>query len=177
MREIRCTKALQQPNIMQLYEVIETKDTFFIVMEYLSDGSMMDHLTSHGCIKEKEARHIFRPLLSAVYCHQRGIAHRDIKPENILFDCKMNPKIADFGFSTEFGDRKLNTMCCIPFYAAPELFLGRLWRPSSRCLELRRRTVQDGHRDPPIQGTGLEEAGTTDHKGGSTPYPTFSRLN
>lgn len=125
VREIRCMKALQHANIVQLYEVIETKDTILTVMEYVSGGSVMDYLTSRGHIKEKEARPIFQKLLSAVYyCHQRGFVHSDIKPENILFDSKMNPKIADFGFSREYGDRKLNTRCCTPSYAAPEVFFG-----------------------------------------------------
>ncbi|XP_018087562.1 MAP/microtubule affinity-regulating kinase 3 isoform X3 [Xenopus laevis] len=126
-REVRIMKILNHPNIVKLFEVIETEKTLYLVMEYASGGEVFDYLVAHGRMKEKEARAKFRQIVSAVqYCHQKQIVHRDLKAENLLLDADMNIKIADFGFSNEFTvGNKLDTFCGSPPYAAPELFQGK----------------------------------------------------
>ncbi|XP_078516659.1 serine/threonine-protein kinase MARK2 isoform X15 [Lissotriton helveticus] len=126
-REVRIMKVLNHPNIVKLFEVIETEKTLYLVMEYASGGEVFDYLVAHGRMKEKEARAKFRQIVSAVqYCHQKLIVHRDLKAENLLLDADMNIKIADFGFSNEFTfGNKLDTFCGSPPYAAPELFQGK----------------------------------------------------
>uniref|UniRef100_A0A3B3QWQ7 MAP/microtubule affinity-regulating kinase 3 n=1 Tax=Paramormyrops kingsleyae TaxID=1676925 RepID=A0A3B3QWQ7_9TELE len=126
-REVRIMKMLNHPNIVKLFEVIETEKTLYLVMEYASGGEVFDYLVAHGRMKEKEARAKFRQIVSAVqYCHQKCIVHRDLKAENLLLDSDMNIKIADFGFSNEFTlGNKLDTFCGSPPYAAPELFQGK----------------------------------------------------
>ncbi|XP_039739354.1 serine/threonine-protein kinase MARK1 isoform X3 [Pteropus medius] len=126
-REVRIMKILNHPNIVKLFEVIETEKTLYLVMEYASGGEVFDYLVAHGRMKEKEARAKFRQIVSAVqYCHQKCIVHRDLKAENLLLDADMNIKIADFGFSNEFTvGGKLDTFCGSPPYAAPELFQGK----------------------------------------------------
>ncbi|XP_063172664.1 serine/threonine-protein kinase MARK2 isoform X7 [Candoia aspera] len=126
-REVRIMKVLNHPNIVKLFEVIETDKTLYLIMEYASGGEVFDYLVAHGRMKEKEARAKFRQIVSAVqYCHQKFIVHRDLKAENLLLDADMNIKIADFGFSNEFTfGNKLDTFCGSPPYAAPELFQGK----------------------------------------------------
>ncbi|XP_032962869.1 MAP/microtubule affinity-regulating kinase 3 isoform X8 [Rhinolophus ferrumequinum] len=126
-REVRIMKILNHPNIVKLFEVIETDKTLYLIMEYASGGEVFDYLVAHGRMKEKEARAKFRQIVSAVqYCHQKRIVHRDLKAENLLLDADMNIKIADFGFSNEFTvGGKLDTFCGSPPYAAPELFQGK----------------------------------------------------
>ncbi|XP_071164052.1 MAP/microtubule affinity-regulating kinase 3-like isoform X18 [Mytilus edulis] len=126
-REVRIMKMLDHPNIVKLFEVIQTEKTLYLVMEYASGGEVFDYLVAHGRMKEKEARAKFRQIVSAVqYCHQKHIVHRDLKAENLLLDGDMNIKIADFGFSNEFvPGNKLDTFCGSPPYAAPELFQGK----------------------------------------------------
>uniref|UniRef100_A0AAQ5ZI86 MAP/microtubule affinity-regulating kinase 3 n=1 Tax=Amphiprion ocellaris TaxID=80972 RepID=A0AAQ5ZI86_AMPOC len=126
-REVKIMKILNHPNIVKLFEVIETEKTLYLVMEYASGGEVFDYLVAHGRMKEKEARAKFRQIVSAVqYCHQKHIVHRDLKAENLLLDADMNIKIADFGFSNEFTvGGKLDTFCGSPPYAAPELFQGK----------------------------------------------------
>ncbi|XP_052057800.1 MAP/microtubule affinity-regulating kinase 3-like isoform X7 [Mytilus californianus] len=126
-REVRIMKMLDHPNIVKLFEVIQTEKTLYLVMEYASGGEVFDYLVAHGRMKEKEARSKFRQIVSAVqYCHQKHIVHRDLKAENLLLDGDMNIKIADFGFSNEFvPGNKLDTFCGSPPYAAPELFQGK----------------------------------------------------
>ncbi|KAK7103414.1 hypothetical protein V1264_018313 [Littorina saxatilis] len=126
-REVRIMKLLDHPNIVKIFEVIETEKTLYLVMEYASGGEVFDYLVAHGRMKEKEARAKFRQIVSAVqYCHQKHIVHRDLKAENLLLDGDMNIKIADYGFSNEFvPGNKLDTFCGSPPYAAPELFQGK----------------------------------------------------
>ncbi|XP_042615774.1 serine/threonine-protein kinase MARK2-like isoform X2 [Cyprinus carpio] len=126
-REVKIMKFLNHPNIVKLFEVIDTEKTLYLIMEYASGGEVFDYLVAHGRMKEKEARAKFRQIVSAVqYCHQKCIVHRDLKAENLLLDADMNIKIADFGFSNEFTmGNKLDTFCGSPPYAAPELFQGK----------------------------------------------------
>uniref|UniRef100_A0A4W5R4U7 non-specific serine/threonine protein kinase n=1 Tax=Hucho hucho TaxID=62062 RepID=A0A4W5R4U7_9TELE len=110
-REVRIMKILNHPNIVKLFEVIETDKTLYLIMEY----SLYNGLFS-----------LFQIVSAVQYCHQKRIVHRDLKAENLLLDADMNIKIADFGFSNEFTlGSKLDTFCGSPPYAAPELFQGK----------------------------------------------------
>ncbi|CAI4224758.1 unnamed protein product [Auanema sp. JU1783] len=126
-REVKIMKQLDHPNIVKLYQVMETEQTLYLVLEYASGGEVFDYLVAHGRMKEKEARAKFRQIVSAVqYLHSKNIIHRDLKAENLLLDNDMNIKIADFGFSNQFSiGNKLDTFCGSPPYAAPELFQGK----------------------------------------------------
>ncbi|KAJ3092186.1 MAP/microtubule affinity-regulating kinase 4 [Quaeritorhiza haematococci] len=126
-REIRFLKLLHHPHIVKVYDVIESADLIYIVMEYAAGGELFDYIVAHKRVREKEARSFFRMVLSAVdYCHQNAVIHRDLKPENLLLDEKKCIKIIDFGFGNNFtSDGLLDTFCGSPFYAAPEMILGK----------------------------------------------------
>ena len=126
-REACGMKALNHPNIVKLLGVIDTEETIFLMMEYLSGGEMSRYLKIHGRMTEAQARGPFQQLVSALqHCHRRGIVHRDLKPMNLLFDSNMNIKLTDFGLSNKCdGTGLLDTICGTAPYAAPELFLGQ----------------------------------------------------
>jgi serine/threonine protein kinase len=126
-REIRFLKLLYHPHIVKVYDVIETTECIYIVMEYAVGGELFDYIVAHKRVKEKEARAFFRMVLSAVdYCHKNSVIHRDLKPENLLLDETKSIKIIDFGFgNTYIENGYLDTFCGSPFYAAPEMILGK----------------------------------------------------
>lgn len=72
-REIRFLKLLHHPHIVKVYDVMESKDLIYIVMEWASGGELFDYIVAHKRVKEKEAREFFRQILSAMdYCHKVG---------------------------------------------------------------------------------------------------------
>ncbi|KAJ1512524.1 MAP/microtubule affinity-regulating kinase 3 [Coelomomyces lativittatus] len=126
-REIRFLKLLHHPHIVKVFKVHETTDQIFIIMEYVEGGELFDYIVSHKRVKEKEGRGFFRMMLSALnYCHSNAVIHRDLKPENLLLDNDKTIKIIDFGFGNTFKPHGLlDTYCGSPFYAAPEMILGK----------------------------------------------------
>ena len=102
-REVSIMKILTHPNIVKLYEVIETDKTLYLVMEYVNNGEVFEYLVKNGRMKENIARQKFRQIVSAVqYLHSKKIIHRDLKAENLLLDSNLDVKIVDFGFSNMF---------------------------------------------------------------------------
>ena len=102
-REVSIMKIVQHPNIVKLYEVIETDKTLYLIMEYVNNGEVFEYLVKNGRMKENVARQKFRQIVSAVqYLHSKKIIHRDLKAENLLLDQKLEVKIVDFGFSNMF---------------------------------------------------------------------------
>ncbi|KAI8612311.1 kinase-like domain-containing protein, partial [Chytriomyces sp. MP71] len=126
-REIRFLKLLHHPHIVKVYDVIETDDFIYIIMEYAVGGELFDYIVANKRVKEREARAFFRMVLSAIdYCHKNAVIHRDLKPENLLLDSQKTIKIIDFGFGNNYRlDSQLDTFCGSPFYAAPEMILGK----------------------------------------------------
>jgi len=126
LREILIVKVLKHKHISTLYDVIDTPQEIYMVMEYASGGELFDYIVSKKRIKEKEARRFFRQIISALdYCHSHNVIHRDLKPENILLDKNLDIKIIDFGFSNFFHPGSLmETFCGSPAYAAPEMIKG-----------------------------------------------------
>jgi len=124
-REIQIMKKVNHCNILKLFEVFEDDEEFFLVMELVTGKELFDKIVERGQYSEKDAANIVKQLVSAVdYLHANGIAHRDLKPENILSADSNDTeviKIADFGFSKNFGEEKLMTSCGSPGYVAPEV--------------------------------------------------------
>ncbi|GAA5916903.1 hypothetical protein JCM6882_000599 [Rhodosporidiobolus microsporus] len=124
-REIEVLKMVRHPNIVRLYDVIETEKYIGIVLEYASGGELFDHILAHRYLKERDASRLFAQLISGVsYLHAKGVVHRDLKLENLLLDRNRNVIITDFGFANRFNDANVDLMatsCGSPCYAAPEL--------------------------------------------------------
>ena len=135
--ECSIIKVLHHPNIIRYYETYETKDTIYIVCEYLKDGQLFDYVLQNEYLEEYEASYIFKQLLRTLnYLHNSGIVHRDLKPENILitkekkegefFNHVKTVKLIDFGFACYMTDEaNMSDLVGTPNYTAPEVYLGQ----------------------------------------------------
>ncbi|GMS84476.1 hypothetical protein PENTCL1PPCAC_6651, partial [Pristionchus entomophagus] len=123
-REIENMEKAKHPNIIQLFEVVETISRVHLVCEYARGGELYMYVHEKGKLQEKEGKLLFAQLIAAVeHLHSLNIAHRDIKAENIMFsEPGGSLRLVDFGFSRFIGDETVRTFCGSPPYAAPELF-------------------------------------------------------
>ena len=89
---------MRHPNVIQLYEIIETEKELYMIMEYCNGGELFDYIVKHTRLSEKQACKFYLELISGIeYIHQSGVCHRDLKPENILLDANYHIKICDLG--------------------------------------------------------------------------------
>ena len=123
LRENEIITKLNHINIVLVYCIIDTKEDFYIIMEYCKLGELFDYIVKYKRLEEDESCNFFYQLINGVeYIHSQGIAHRDLKPENLLLTEKKILKIIDFGLSHEFEEEEfLKTKCGSPSYAAPEI--------------------------------------------------------
>ena len=123
-KEIKYLKLFDHPNIIQIYEVVEDSENFYIVMEYVPCGELFNYIVNNERISENEASFFYSQIIHGLTeINKKGICHRDIKPENLLLTEKKIIKIIDFGLSNEYIDT-LDTQCGSPCYAAPEIIKG-----------------------------------------------------
>ena len=135
-REIRILIRTDHPNIIKLYEVFQSQNSLYLIMEECYGGELFDrilkHIESKEMYSEKEAAEIMQQIMSGIeYCHNNGIVHRDIKPENLLYlnkgNEKNNPlKIIDFGLSQTLDIKKiLSSKVGTAYYVSPEILAGK----------------------------------------------------
>ncbi|RXG70441.1 SNF-related serine/threonine-protein kinase, partial [Armadillidium vulgare] len=127
-QEVRCMKLVQHPNVVRLYEVIDTQTKLYLILELADGGDMYDYIMKHEKgLDESAAKRYFRQIVHAIsFCHRLHVVHRDLKPENVVFFEKLGMvKLTDFGFSNKFcPGQKLETSCGSLAYSAPEILLG-----------------------------------------------------
>jgi calcium-dependent protein kinase len=100
--EIDILKNLNHPNIVQLYEVFESKSSLYLVTELCDGCELFDEITLRKNFNENQAAEVIKQVLNAIaYCHSKNVAHRDLKPENLLIDTnnRNSIKVIDFGTS------------------------------------------------------------------------------
>ena len=128
MREARSAAALNHPNAVAVYDVVDHEGAPWLVMEYVEGETLADVIAREGSLDPRRVAAIGSQLASALSrAHERGIVHRDIKPGNVLMDRSGRPKISDFGIARGLGDEALTQTGFVtgtPGYLSPELALG-----------------------------------------------------
>jgi serine/threonine protein kinase len=128
--EAKALAKLSHPNIVKILDYGEHQGSPFLVMEYISGGTLKDKLGEvHNW---QEAAKILYPIADALaHAHKHKIVHRDIKPANILFNAQDIPMLSDFGIAKILElDETLdltgtNIGIGTPAYMSPEQGLGQ----------------------------------------------------
>lgn len=96
-REIKLVAGLEHPSIVPVYDVGDEDGQPYLVMRYMTGGSLSRRIAAGRLSLQEAARIIEKVAQGLAFAHQRGIIHRDVKPDNILFDANHEPFISDFG--------------------------------------------------------------------------------
>lgn len=119
---------LNHPNILQVFDLLEEHGSSWLVMEWLTGGTLSEKIRAAGKLPAGQALAITRQLVDALaLAHGQGIIHRDIKPDNILFDHQGRPKLSDFGIARSARNSlqtQLGLVMGSPGYMSPEQAAG-----------------------------------------------------
>ena len=98
--EAQAAAALSHPNIVNIYDVGEEEDLFYIVMEFVDGITLKEYIQQKGRILPKETVEIALYIAAGIQAaHGQNIIHRDIKPQNILVGRNGDVKVTDFGIA------------------------------------------------------------------------------
>lgn len=128
-REALMIALLEHPAIVPVYDMGEEEGQPYIVMRYMSGGSLSDKLKK-GPIPLRECMEMYLRLAPALdTAHARGVIHRDVKPDNLLFDKYDNVFLSDFGLARlretiGFANISDGSIMGTPAYMSPEQIQG-----------------------------------------------------
>jgi eukaryotic-like serine/threonine-protein kinase len=128
--EARVLASLNDPNVVRLYEYVESPAGAAIVMELVEGVSLRQILARHGQTTPEAALLVLQgSLLGLAAAHRRGVVHRDYKPENVLIDGAGASKLTDFGIAARAGQASVAAGTLA--YAPPEQFGGSPATPAA----------------------------------------------
>ncbi len=127
-REAEVIATLEHASIVPVYDFGEHEEQPFIVMRYISGGTLAERIAK-GALPIDEIASLFQRIGQAIdYAHSKGVIHRDIKPGNILFDSQGEASLSDFGIAkiaeATSAYTGTGTMIGTPAYMSPEQALG-----------------------------------------------------
>ena len=127
-REASAAAALSHKNIVEIYDVGDEKDDYYIVMEYVPGQTLKELIHKRGALHYVEAVDIMKQVVSATAkAHSIGIIHRDLKPQNIMVTDSGVVKIGDFGIASIQSLSQVtqtDTIMGSLHYLAPEIARG-----------------------------------------------------
>ena len=131
-KEGRAAAKLNDPNIVAAYDVGNSGDHHYFVMEYVDGETVYDRITTNKRFDEAEAILVTQQVSSALtHAHERGFIHRDIKPKNIMISRDGVVKLADLGLARAMSDKdaaeaEAGKAFGTPFYISPEQIRGKV---------------------------------------------------
>ncbi|WP_226578613.1 Stk1 family PASTA domain-containing Ser/Thr kinase [Halobacillus litoralis] len=139
-REAQSATSLSHPNIVNIYDVGEEDDLYYMVMEYVHGMTLKQYIQQHSPVDVSEAVDIMRQVTSAIaHAHDNEIVHRDIKPQNILIDHYGHVKVTDFGIAMALSATALtqtNSVLGSVHYLSPEQARGGMATKKSDVYSL-----------------------------------------
>ncbi len=139
-REAQSATSLTHPNIVNIYDVGEENELYYIVMEYVDGQTLKQYIQQNSPLRVEKAIEIMRQLASAIsHAHHNHIIHRDIKPHNILIDHEGNVKITDFGIAMALSATSItqtNSVLGSVHYLSPEQARGGMANRKSDIYSL-----------------------------------------
>jgi serine/threonine protein kinase len=137
-READAIAALDHINIMPIYEYGEQEDVAYLVMPYVTGGTLRDVIEKRGILPLNEVVRIIEQAAAALdSAHAQNIVHRDLKPGNMLFHGDGRLLLADFGLAKVLKDdadenskkqtelTSVGTIVGTPEYLSPEQGTGK----------------------------------------------------
>ena len=130
-KEGRAAAKLNDANIVQAYDVGQSGEYHYIVMEYVEGTTVYDLILEKKKLTEQEALPIIRQVAKALqHAHSRGFIHRDIKPKNIMITKNGDVKLADLGLARALNDHQAaeaeaGRAYGTPYYISPEQIRGK----------------------------------------------------
>ena len=129
--EFNILKKINYPLITNLYFSYQDKEYIFLILDYLSGGTLRSHIPEtpppNPLFSEPQIKFLISNIiLSLEYIHNKGIIHRDLKPENLLFDEKGYLHLTDFGISKIYNPEnfQIYDKSGTPGYIPPEMIKG-----------------------------------------------------
>ena len=100
MNEGKILASFNHPAIVKVFEIGETEKHTYVAMEFLSGGTLYEHINKYILLSVNEVLQIALQICEGLkVIHNSDCIHRDLKSHNIMFDSKQNIKIMDFGLS------------------------------------------------------------------------------
>jgi serine/threonine protein kinase len=132
-REARAMASLNHSNIVSVYDFDVQEGIYYIVMEFVSGGTLKEQLENLAKRGEKmEMTDTVRIVLEVgdalAYAHSRQMVHRDIKPGNIMINEEGHAILTDFGIAKILSGPSFTAtgaMIGTPAYMSPEQGLGQ----------------------------------------------------
>lgn len=125
--EVKLLQSLYHPNIIKYYELIKSRDSYYIILEYCPGGDLHKKIARIGLSQELIKKYITQLASALKYLKTNCIMHRDIKPHNILLNANDDIILTDFNFAKEMEEFSLaDTLCGSPLYMAPEIIKNSL---------------------------------------------------
>jgi len=131
-REGRAAAKLNHPNIVQAFDVGQSGEFHYFVMEYVSGKTVYDDIQQRGKYSEADAiNHILQIADALDHAHKQGLVHRDVKPKNIMITKEGIAKLADMGLARAVTDEEAaqaekGRAFGTPYYISPEQIRGEV---------------------------------------------------
>jgi len=108
--EAQAAGGLCHSNIVNIYDVEEEGNIYYIVMEYIDGITLKKYISNNGPLNSKETIEIGLEIAKALQvAHKNNIIHRDIKPQNIMVTKDNKVKVTDFGIASAVTSNTINS--------------------------------------------------------------------